>query len=79
MFEKAGVNVSVISSTLSRAGARAMKSDHAALEQVLARPDSEPIKFFATGVSVVIHGHNPFVPTMHCNYRYCTSAVDNRQ
>ncbi|HXB45438.1 MAG TPA: oxygen-dependent coproporphyrinogen oxidase [Puia sp.] len=27
-------------------------------------------KWFACGLSVVIHPVNPFVPTVHCNYRY---------
>ena len=31
-------------------------------------PDNTP--FFATGVSLVIHPHNPFVPTIHMNIRY---------
>src|SRR5690606_10685994 len=26
--------------------------------------------FFATGVSIVIHPHNPFVPIIHMNIRY---------
>jgi len=26
-------------------------------------------KWFAAGISVVIHPNNPFVPTVHCNYR----------
>ena len=26
-------------------------------------------KWFACGLSLVIHPHNPFVPTVHCNYR----------
>ena len=26
--------------------------------------------FFATGVSVVLHPKNPYVPTVHCNYRF---------
>jgi len=34
------------------------------------------VDFFATGVSVVIHGNNPHVPTMHCNYRYFEVDVD---
>ena len=28
------------------------------------------LPFYACGVSVVIHPHNPHVPTVHCNYRY---------
>jgi coproporphyrinogen III oxidase len=27
-------------------------------------------KFFATGISLVLHPHNPHAPTVHANYRY---------
>src|SRR4029453_1822272 len=27
-------------------------------------------EFFATGVSLVLHPHNPYVPTVHANFRY---------
>jgi coproporphyrinogen III oxidase len=30
----------------------------------------EQVDFFATGVSIVIHPHNPFVPIIHMNVRY---------
>jgi coproporphyrinogen III oxidase len=33
-------------------------------------PAGEQIDFFATGVSIVIHPHNPFVPIIHMNVRY---------
>ena len=37
----------------------------------LAKRNKDSIKnFFATGVSVVIHPHNPFVPCSHLNVRY---------
>jgi len=28
------------------------------------------LPFFAAGVSAVIHPRNPYVPTIHFNYRY---------
>lgn len=28
------------------------------------------LNFYATGTSVVLHPKNPFVPTIHCNYRF---------
>ncbi|MES2794547.1 MAG: oxygen-dependent coproporphyrinogen oxidase [Bacteroidota bacterium] len=31
---------------------------------------SEEVDFYATGVSIVIHPHNPFVPIIHMNVRY---------
>jgi coproporphyrinogen III oxidase len=73
VFEKAGVNVSAVSGTLPPRAVAAMKADHADILAVLAkRPANAQIPFFACGVSVVIHAHNPFVPTVHCNYRYCS-------
>ncbi len=30
----------------------------------------EPSDFYATGVSIVLHPHNPFVPIIHMNVRY---------
>lgn len=63
VFEKAGVNVSTVMGKLSSEAMRALKlggqqtRDHSA-------------SFYATGVSVVIHPHNPMAPTVHANYRY---------
>ncbi len=34
------------------------------------RPDAEGHKWFATGTSMVLHPRNPYVPTVHLNYRY---------
>jgi len=62
VFEKAGVNVSVVHGTLSAeaaakmGGGKALKNEH--------------LDFFATGLSLVIHPHNPMAPTVHANYRY---------
>ena len=68
VFEKAGVNVSVVYGNLPPA----------ALEQMRARgknlvdlgKERNGLEFFATGVSLVVHGRNPYVPTVHLNYRY---------
>ncbi|MEM6532922.1 MAG: oxygen-dependent coproporphyrinogen oxidase [Myxococcota bacterium] len=62
VFEKAGVNVSVVHGRLSPEAARQMGGGKAL--------GDEELEFFATGVSVVIHPHNPMAPTAHCNYRY---------
>ncbi len=56
VFEKAGVNISEV-------------------EGVVTTPMIEQLnmhghRWFACGVSVVIHPFNPHVPTVHCNYRY---------
>lgn len=34
------------------------------------RPDAVDHDFFATGTSMVLHPRNPYVPTVHLNYRY---------
>ena len=31
---------------------------------------TEKLPFFAAGISLVIHPHNPHAPTVHLNYRY---------
>ncbi len=60
VFEKGGVNTSVVYGELSRK-----------MREVLHIPlSSESKNWFAAGLSLVIHPYNPFVPTVHCNYRY---------
>jgi len=34
------------------------------------RPDAEGHRWFATGTSMVLHPRNPYIPTVHLNYRY---------
>lgn len=65
VFEKAGVNVSVVHGMLPPAGQKMMRADHGSLPV-----SDEPMPFFATGISIVIHPWNPHVPTVHLNYRY---------
>jgi coproporphyrinogen III oxidase len=55
VFEKGGVNTSVVSGLLPKA-----------MQIAFNVPDS---KFFACGLSLVIHPLNPFVPTVHANWR----------
>lgn len=62
VFEKAGVNVSVVHGTLSDQAAAAMRSRRADMPA-----DRD---FFATGISLVLHPHNPMAPTVHANFRY---------
>lgn len=63
VFEKAGVNVAVVSGKMSRETAQS------ALGRGRNLPE-EPVEFFATGLSVVVHPHNPMAPSAHANYRY---------
>ncbi len=55
VFEKGGVNTSVVHGKVNDAMRQQLKmeGDH----------------WFACGLSLVIHPLNPFVPTVHCNYR----------
>ncbi|KAF2767328.1 hypothetical protein EJ03DRAFT_329352 [Teratosphaeria nubilosa] len=69
VFEKAGVNTSVVYGTLPRAGIEKMRVNHKALD-----PDVESLEFFAAGLSLVLHPHNPMAPTVHLNYRYFETA-----
>lgn len=55
VFEKGGVNTSVVSGDVTEAMQAQLKISGA--------------KWFAGGLSLVIHPLNPFVPTVHCNYR----------
>lgn len=56
LFEKGGVNSSVVHGRLPENIARGMKV--------------EPGDFFATGVSLVLHPRSPRIPTVHANFRY---------
>ncbi|XP_051233606.1 oxygen-dependent coproporphyrinogen-III oxidase, mitochondrial isoform X2 [Dicentrarchus labrax] len=65
VFEKAGVNVSVVSGYLTEEAAKQMRSRG----KVLKGKDGK-LPFCAMGVSSVIHPKNPHIPTVHFNYRY---------
>jgi coproporphyrinogen III oxidase len=55
VFEKGGVNTSIVFGDVTDAMRTQLKINGA--------------KWFACGLSLVIHPLNPFVPTVHCNYR----------
>lgn len=56
VIEKGGVNFSAVHGKLPEAVKKAFKVDND--------------EFFATGVSIVMHPENPFVPIIHMNIRY---------
>ncbi|MCA9321552.1 MAG: oxygen-dependent coproporphyrinogen oxidase [Planctomycetes bacterium] len=62
-FEKAGVATSTVHGVLPEEAA------HSARGRGVVLPDGA-LQFFATGVSLVLHPHNPHAPTAHANYRY---------
>ncbi|KAF9700896.1 hypothetical protein EKO04_000245 [Ascochyta lentis] len=69
VFEKGGVNTSVVYGRLPRAAIQKMRVNHKALD-----PDVDSLEFFAAGLSMVLHPHNPNAPTVHLNYRYFETA-----
>ncbi|ORX93052.1 hypothetical protein K493DRAFT_338497 [Basidiobolus meristosporus CBS 931.73] len=64
VFEKAGVNVSVMSNKLPKAAVKQMR------EKPMELQGEGPYPFFVASISLVLHPHNPMVPTVHMNYRY---------
>ncbi|KAI4094867.1 MAG: hypothetical protein LQ344_001912 [Seirophora lacunosa] len=65
VFEKAGVNTSIVYGTLPRPAIEKMRVNHKAID-----PDVDSLEFFAAGLSLVLHPQNPNAPTVHLNYRY---------
>ncbi|XP_068748199.1 oxygen-dependent coproporphyrinogen-III oxidase-like [Montipora capricornis] len=63
VFEKAGVNVSVVYGKLPQQAMQQMRNRGTDLK-------GDKFTFFAAGISSVIHPRNPFIPTLHFNYRY---------
>ncbi|PGH06342.1 hypothetical protein AJ80_08176 [Polytolypa hystricis UAMH7299] len=66
VFEKAGVNVSVVYGKLPRPAIEKMRADH----KSFVGADVDSLDFFAAGLSLVLHPKNPMAPTVHLNYRY---------
>ena len=64
VFEKAGVNTSEVEGEVTPV-----------MRQQL---NLQGEYFFATGISLVIHPLNPFVPTVHANFRYFELYDENR-
>jgi coproporphyrinogen III oxidase len=60
VFEKAGVNFSEVFGEMNPDFAKQLPG--------------EGNKFSATGVSLVLHPRNPFIPTVHANFRYLTKG-----
>lgn len=59
VFEKGGVNTSIVFGAVTEA----MQT------QLRIPPSGGQGGWFACGLSIVLHPGNPFVPTVHCNYR----------
>lgn len=67
VFEKGGVNFSHVFGDSMPASATA------------ARPELAGRAYQAMGVSLVIHPHNPYVPTSHANFRLFVAEKDNEE
>ncbi|HEX6332671.1 MAG TPA: oxygen-dependent coproporphyrinogen oxidase [Flavisolibacter sp.] len=63
VFEKGGVNTSVVYGPVTDVMRSQLRIDGSS--------------WFACGLSLVIHPQNPFVPTVHCNYRMFELYEDN--
>jgi coproporphyrinogen III oxidase len=61
IIEKGGVNFSAVEGELPESLCKAM--------------ELEPCEFFATGVSIVMHPKNPWVPIIHMNIRYFETST----
>lgn len=64
-LERAAVNVSVVKGVLPPGAVEAMRS-----RGKKSIPSGKELPFFACGISSVIHPRNPYVPTLHFNYRF---------
>lgn len=60
LFEKAGINRSIVEGVLPAGVAQRFGS----------RAGADEAAFFAAGVSLVVHPESPIVPTVHLNVRY---------
>jgi coproporphyrinogen III oxidase len=58
IFEQGGVNFSEV------------EGDHLPPSILSQRPEAADQRWFATGTSMVLHPRNPYIPTVHLNYRY---------
>jgi coproporphyrinogen III oxidase len=61
VFEKAGLGVSIVEGTLTDAALKQMRGRGKPLD------NPGPYRFFAAGVSMVLHPWNPMAPTAHLN------------
>ena len=64
VFEKCGVNTSVVEGEVTTA--------------MMQQLNLSGTYFFACGISLVLHPSNPFVPTVHANFRYFELYDENR-
>jgi coproporphyrinogen III oxidase len=89
VFEKAGVNISVIRSKMPMKQLQHMRADHHAINSFVAAAAAksaaasvdqstalQAVDYSVCGISLVLHPHNPFAPTIHANYRFFNLCLD---
>ena len=67
IFEKGGVNFSIVQGNKMPKSASAL------------RPELEGRKYTALGVSLVMHPENPYIPTVHANVRFFVSEESGKE
>ena len=67
LFEKGGVNYSIIS------------GDKMPISATALRPELEGRNYTALGVSLVLHPDNPFIPTAHANVRFFIAEEEGKK
>lgn len=70
IIEKGGVNFSEVYGTLSAEAIKSLSLLNYSVSQA---------EFYATGISIVIHPYNPFVPIIHMNLRYLELFPDSEK
>jgi coproporphyrinogen III oxidase len=86
VIEKGGVNTSIVFGTVTNQMRAQLKLPTLQNSIVTNNAQSEVppsggqgVSWFAAGLSLVIHPSNPFVPTVHCNYRMFELYDENEQ
>jgi coproporphyrinogen III oxidase len=67
VFEKGGVNFSIVQGNKMPKSASAL------------RPELEGRKYTALGVSLVLHPENPYIPTVHSNVRFFVAEEPGKE
>ena len=67
IFEKGGVNFSIVQGNKMPKSASAL------------RPELEGRKYTALGVSLVMHPENPYIPTVHANVRFFVAEESGKE
>jgi coproporphyrinogen III oxidase len=69
LFEKGGVSWSAVWGEFDDETIARLESSQ--------RAQAPGRQFFATGISIVLHPRNPYVPTVHANFRYLERGTDS--